>query len=431
VSRSRPFHVPSRLNALSGPLLVVAVAAALGACTAYRPELRRSPEQAARSAPPPTEALEFERALVWMVERHPELRALRAEARGVNLRPNDAMLDLGVEVMDERVQPAWIGTDVLSLFGIGPRPAQEALARALRSEVLARHHERVRELTRELATAFARLAELESLVTHVPGLDAGRYAEAGLAARTDLLESRAVAAGWEAERGIVALEMRRQRLALARLVGSGPEHDVAYRAPPLGWPAVPEADALRLLYARHDLQRLALGVEVADREARLAVARQWPNLGVGLGATFDPTNPFGMLEVSLPLGAAAEARASFARRDAAALMLEAGVLDARHEAASERLALEASDAEVRFMEAAWAGRQAAAAAARVRAENDARDLTMAVRMEMEELESARDLREALLMRADARVEAAVAAGWPGPGAKPVVAAPKGQMWGSD
>jgi hypothetical protein len=422
----------SSLARTLGSALLVGLAGAATGCTAYRPELVRTPAAADRAPAPPTEALTFDRALVLMVERNPELRALGAEARGVNLRPYDAELRGILEVEDDRVMQATLGTDVLALLGIGPRPAQRALASAMRYERLAMRLERTRELAGELAVAFAALGELDALVATVTPLDVSAYRRAGLAAPSDATESAAARIGWGAEREIVALEARRHRLTIARLIGSGPEHDVQVLPPSASWPRVPAPDERALLYARADLQRLAAALAVADREARLAAARQWPNVGIDFGAVFDPTDPFGMLEVSLPLAAAGEARAALARRDAARLALEAGVLAARHDAAQAQIALTEADANLRYAQGMWDGRHAAVRAARLRASIDTKDLSMAVRMEGEEIESARDLREARLMRARARVEAAVAAGWPSPHAKSVDQAPRGgQMWGSE
>lgn len=128
----------------------------LGACQAYRPEPRSTPERAVTAQAPPAGPLAFAQALRLLVERNPELAALRARAGGgVNLRPNDASLDAELEVEDGRASQLTVGTDLLALFGLGARPAQQALARAVRSEALARHHERARELAAELATAYA------------------------------------------------------------------------------------------------------------------------------------------------------------------------------------------------------------------------------------------------------------------------------------
>jgi len=392
----------------------VVLLCALGACVAYRPEPRHSPERAITSVVPPSAPLSFEQALELLAARNPELRALRAHALGVNPRPNDAALHAQLELEDGHASQLTFGTDLLALFGVGARPAQAALARAVRSESLARHHERARELARELAVAYARTRELALLVTSVEPLDTEAYVKAGLATPPDLQESASTKAGWAAERTIVALERRRQGLVIAHLLGAGPEHVVTPVLPPAGWPPLPVAGAHGLLYARADLQRLAAAVEVADRDYRLAVARQIPNVGVSLGAVFDPTEPFQMLDVSLPLGASAEARAAEQRRRASALDLEAGVLAAQHDAAERRLELEEAETHVGFWQGWWEAKRALVKGARARAATDARDLTMALHLEGEEIEAARDLREARLALADARVEAAVASGWPGP-----------------
>lgn len=403
-----------RTRQACGGLLAALVAVAAAGCATYRAERRLAPEAAVAEQPAPGGELSFEQALALLPSRNPELRALEAAADGVNLAPNEAMLEARGEWMGSAAEHATLGTDLLSLLGVGTRPAQQALARAMREERLAMRLEVARERARELALAYARLAALEALVLQVQALDLSPYRRAGLAPEAVWLESVAARGGWEAERASVALERRRQRLDVLRLLGCGPAQDVQPLLPAEGWPACPPADARGLLYARADLQRQAVAVQVADREARVMLARQWPTVGVELGPTFDPTDPFGVLMLRVPLDAPAEARAALRRRDAAALALEAGVLAARHEAATARLALEVAEAELRFREAWWQGKHAMAAAARERARIDSGELAMAAQMEAEELMAARDLRMARMACAEARVEAAFAAGWPGP-----------------
>ncbi|MFM8980696.1 MAG: hypothetical protein ACKOSS_09595 [Planctomycetia bacterium] len=421
-----------RRAALPAWLAALLLALPAAGCATYRAERSLAPEAAVAEQPAPQGALSFEQALALLPSRNPELRALEAAAAGVNLAPNEAMLEAGVEAMGADVEHATLGTDLLSLLGVGTRPAQQALARAMREERLAMRLDVAREKVRALALAYARLAALDALVLQVEALDLAPYRRAGLAPEAAWLESAAARGGWEAERASVALERRRQQLEVLRLLGCSPTGAVQPLLPPAGWPACPPAGAQALLYARADLQRLAVAVQVADREARLMLARQWPTVGIELGPAFDPTDPFGVLMLRVPLGAPAEARAALRRRDAAALALESGVLAARHDAATQRLALEAAEAELRFREAWWTGKHAVAQAARERARIDSGELPMAAQMEAEELMAARDLRMARMACAEARVEAAVAAGWPGPSSaagSPSTPRP-GQMRGS-
>lgn len=398
------------------PLLAALGAAALPlvGCARYRLNPRTTPERAVTEAPAPAGPLAFEEAVRLLVAQNPELQALRAHAGAVNLRPNETELEAGLQVVDGEVSEASVGADLLSLLGLGVRPAQRALAQAVRCEALARHHERARELVAELARAYAREQALAGLITEVQPLDARAYVEAGLATRSDLAESESSRAGWVAERTLVALARRQNRLEVARLIGAGPEAALDLVAAPPAWPPLPAATERGLLYARADLMRQAAAVAVADRAYRVALARQIPTLGVELGAELDPTEPLQVLRVALPLGAPAEARAAERARDAAVLDLEAAVLAARHDAARARLELEAQEAETAFWDGWWRAKHALVQAARQRTAVDPKELPMAVHLENEEIESARDLREALLHRAEARVAAAVAAGWPGP-----------------
>lgn len=398
----------------------VAPAAWLCGCAQPAGPVCLRPEQASVGVPAPVGPLSFDVALQRMVQHNPELRALRAHAEAVNLRPNEASLRVAGELVDGELGEAVIGTDLMSLLGVGARPALGALQRALRSEAVLRHHERARELVHQLATAYAREAALVGLAGEVERLDVRPYVTSGQAAPADESEADAARSGWHAELAQLEAERRGQRLAIARLLGSAPTAHIDPVTPAPGWPVVPSAGQSALLFARADLQRRAASVEVADRDYRLAVARQLPTVGLALGARFDPTKPLQMLDVSLPLGASSAARAAERSRAAAGLELEAAVLAAQHEAAQAASVLAAREADTAFRARALQAKRASARAARQRTAADVRELTFAVQLESMELEAARDLRLARLEEAQARVDAAVAAGWPGPG---FVAAP--------
>lgn len=396
---------------LAGALLAGLVP--VGGCASYRGEARTSPQAAVSDVPAPSGPLGFEQALALLPSRNPRLKALEAAAAGVNTAPRDAVLEAAGEWERRDWSHATLGTDLLSLLGVGAQPAQQALARAVREERLAQRLEVARSQARDLARAYAQLAVLQDPLPEPRLLDLEPYRRAGLLPASVWTEACATYAGWEAERQSAAVAQQRLRLQVLELLGCAPDAVLEPVLPPEGWPACPPEDARALLFARADLLRLAAAVQVADREARLMIARQWPTLAVGLGPTFDPLDPFGAVAVQWPLGAPAEARAALRRRDGAALELEAGVLAARHEAASARLALEASEAGLRFHRALYDGKHALTEAARTGAQVDRAELYMAVHLEAEELMAARELREARLACAEARVEAAFAAGWPG------------------
>jgi hypothetical protein len=402
-----------RSRSSASPLLVV-LAALLAGCASYVPLAARRPDQMRCEAPVPATPLAFEQALVRMVEHNPELKALRARAAAVVLRPDENTVTGMLELADGGIDEFLVGTDVLALFGVGVKPARAALARAVRHEALAAHHERARVLAGELAEAYAADRELVDLATYVEALGVERFRRAGLAATADEREARSSAVGWESERRIVELERSSHRRRVAELLGLDPAGEVSLFLPTPGWPARPDTRDDALFHARADLQRLAAAVETADRDYRVALAKQIPTLGLALGARYDPTEPLQVIELSLPLGARAEARGAHRAREAALHELRAGVLAARHEAREAVLELERADADLRFAEEWWRAKRALVKAARERTAADANELAMALHLEGEEIEAARDLREARVARAVARVRAALAAGWPGP-----------------
>lgn len=404
----------SRARCTAFPGLALLLAVLLTGCASYVPLSAPRPQDVLCTAPAPATPLGFEQALARLVEHNPELRALRARAAAVVLRPNENALTGEIEVADGDVDETLVGTDLLALFGIGVKPARQALARAVRHEALAAHHERARVLCGELAEVYAADRELVELITRVEPLDVERYRRAGLAAAADTREAASSAAGWQAEREIVGLERASHRRRVAELLGLEPATDVSLFLSPPGWPARPAPQDAALFYARADLQRLAAALATADREYRVALARQLPTIGLALGARYDPTDPLQVVEVSLPLGARAEALGAYRLREAAAHDLKAGVLAAKHEVRESVLALERAEADLRFADEWWRAKRALVKAARERTAADASELAMALHLEGEEIEAARDLREARIACAQARVRAALAAGWPGP-----------------
>jgi outer membrane protein TolC len=399
---------------VSARSLVSLLALSFPACVGYRPASVSAPEAERSLAPLPAGPLAFEEALRLLVERNPDLRALRAEAGAVNLAPGPQDLEISQEIRDGNATDFWVGTDILSLFGIGPRSAEKALARAMREEALRRHHERARELAADLASAWAVERTLAGIEPPTVETGAEEFRAAGLISEADIGSARALVETAAAEGRRIDLDRREARREIARLLGAGPEAEVVPLDPGGGWPPLPAPEARDLLFARGDLQRLAAEFETADRRLRLAVARQWPNLGIFLGRDFDLSDPMGMVEVRLPLAAPAEARAAVCAREAARRRFEAGVLAALHEAASARNRLEAAEAEAH---AVWARRQASAAlvkATRARLQVEADAITDLILVAADEVDSSRDLREAETERARLLVEAARASGWPGP-----------------
>jgi hypothetical protein len=357
--------------------------------------------------------LAFEEAVRLVVADNPELKSLRTEAAGVNLNPGPQPLEFMTEIEGGNLHETVIGTDVLSLLGLGPRRAERALARAQASEKLLVHHERARALVARLAAAYAVDAALARLPSPRPDLDVKAFEDAGLASGAALAASKSVLAEAEAEAEVIATMVRDARREIAALVGADPASDIVPLAPGPDWPPVPPAHARGLLYARGDLLREFGAYHVADQELRVAVARQWPTLGVYLGANVDVEEPMQMVRVMLPWGAPREARAMACAREAARQRFEARVLDALHDAAARRNDLAAAEAKAR---GAAARRTAAASlvdAAKARVEAEAEDaFADVVEASMEVVRASIEDRMAAMEVARLRVAAAEAAGWP-------------------
>ena len=395
-------------------LVALALPAVLG-CVAYRPAAVTVSAAASSLPASPVGPLAFPAAVGLLVDRNVELRRLRAEVAAVNLRPGPEPLRGSVEVEGGEPTKVLVGTDVLALFGVGRRPAEAALARAERDERVLAHHERARALVAALAEAYAVDGALGALASPRPDLGLEAFRAAGLAAGTQLAAAEAVLTRAAAEETIARTTRADARREIARLVGARPGEAVEPVLPPDPWPPVPSPQALDLLYARGDLVRARASFAVADRRLRLAVARQWPTLEAALGAEVSLADPMQMFAVVLPLDAPAEARAMAEAREAARLGFEEAVLDALHDAAAARLALESAEARVLATasqrEAAAALVRAARARATVAAEDAFPDVVMAG---LEEVRAAAELRDAVVERARARARAALAAGWPGP-----------------
>lgn len=407
---------------------VVLLFLALGACTAYRPLPMTIPSADASLAEAPEGPLDFERAVHLLVRRHPRLRAARAEIRAVNLDPGPNPLVGRVGVLDGDATDLTLETDLLSLFGVGPRSAARATARALRDERVRRHNEIARDLVAELGEAYAVERVLASLEAPAPALDLQAFREAGLASDASLRAAEAALAEADAETRVIQAELADARRRIVELTGAAPEADVVIVPAAPAWPPVPPAEDTRLLLARGDLLSRFASLRVADRRFREAVVAQYPGLELRLGGNIELDAPLQLVRIRLPLDAADQARAASAARDAAHEHLRAGVLAARHDAESRRLAWAAAIAD---LEAARSRRLAARAlfeAERARVETEPGAFASLVLVVGQEVGAARAERRAAVTEARARVRAARAAGWPGPAV--VARAPRAPGGGS-
>lgn len=393
---------------------VALLAASLVGCVQYRP-LSTSPARQAETLPDaPVGALEFQAAVALLIERHPELVALRIEADAVNADPHPVPLSAETRLGDGDVGNTWLAAEMLSVLGIGPRPAARWWARAVRKERWLRHHERARALVGELAEAFAVHAALDAIPATTEAPDVAPFDEAGLLSDAVRTASDAVRREVQAESAQWTLARERARLRIAALTGARAEATPVPVARDASWPAIAEPNARELMLARGDLLRLWGAFAVADRRFRLAVAKQMPDVVLRLGGNVDLETPLQILTLRLPLEAPREASAAACERHAAAARVRAGV-----HAALEEAALTKSDhaAALARLDAARAQQDAARAlvtAERARLDTDPNALPAWVRATQRRVQALRALREAVQAEARARVNAARAAGWPAP-----------------
>lgn len=405
---------PHRL-ARAVPALVLLTTVA--ACARPIPPLRASPEASRASLPTaPVGPLAFDAAVRLLVQRHPELVAVRAEAAAIDPDPSRVRLDAEAGVRDGELADLGLGAEVLSLLGVGPRSARMALARALRDELRLQHHERARALVGALAEAYAVDAELAGLPTLPAAPDLARWQEAGLVSDAIAEAAAGVAEGLEVEAALRAIEIRRTREAISTLVGSAPDDRVVPVLPEAPWPPPPAAEAAAdaVVLARGDVLRRVAAVQVAERALRLAAQEQWPDIVVRLGVGLDPTTPLQTIGLSLPLDAPHKVEVARRQRAAAARRLDEAVHGALADAAGMARDAETADAGVRGVQADLRTIDAVLRAEAARLDTTAEALGSWIDVQGRRVFLLRQLREARVDAARRRVRASVAAGWPGP-----------------
>jgi hypothetical protein len=309
----------------------------LGACVSYE-AAPVDVEKTVLDAPaPPAGALPLDKAVEWAVLHNPDLLALRQRAAGINVSvpPTPPELQAGIDA--EQNPEVILVLDVFSLLGTGRRGADKALARARQNEAWMRHHERAREIAYEIAESYEVEHVLASLRLPTVGFDPAPYVRAGFVPASAEAVIRAATESVRAEGERREAERSANRLALLRLLGATPFAKIEIAAAEAPWPEPPQPDWRIMLKARADLQRQFASYEVAEAEFRRAVAEQYPALVVSPSVGGDPIEFFGSVGITLPIGAAKEARAAESARDAARLELQGAVLDSLRDAEAARL----------------------------------------------------------------------------------------------
>lgn len=356
---------------------------------------------------PPGE-LSFRDAVAFAFRHNPELVELAARARAA-----------GADVAATELQSEWTGADDMLAVMIDPVALLRLGARgAVADLATARAAQAVAELAVARWRLVGRIAAIYAATTALAGIEQPGFTEdpepfvrAGLAAPATAALARAALAGARAEQLALATDRAALRAELCTLLGA-PESVALTLAPvAAAFPDLPPQDDEHLLQ-RPDLALALADYRTADAEFRAAVAAQYPSLMLGPDVPLRGGVVDAMAILRLPIGAGAPAEAAKERRAAARARVVAAVIDAantaadagrQHAAAAQRALAATASAQ------ASAGALAAARAA-VAVEVDAYEqlvdrAQMAVREAMER-------RAAVVAAGRARVQLAIAYGWP-------------------
>jgi outer membrane protein TolC len=384
----------------------------LAGCVRYVPLAAPSPAVAQASFPVESDVLTFEEAVRLLARRHPELMALRADARAVNLAPGPEPLVLGERTLDGELRDVTLQGELLSLLGVGPVAAERALAQAVRSAQLRLENQRARELVADLARAVVVHRALAGIETPQRAVDLDTFEQAGLLSGSAKEAARAAVDEAQAEREVIALASAESQRQMQSLVGARPEGQMLITGPEAAWPPVPESGETAALLCRGDVLHALAAYHVADHQLRLAIAKQTPSIDLKIGGDVELGALLQMIQIRVPLDAPAVARAAGAAREAARQRFRRVLLDALHDAARARLAWDRAGAERRAAESRVRAARALVEAARARIDTDPSSIPSYVLVLGEEVGAARALRAAIVRQAEARVDAARAAGWP-------------------
>lgn len=355
---------------------------------------------------PPGE-LSFRAAVAFAFRHNPELAELAARARAA-----------GADVAATELQSEWTGTDDMLAVMVDPVALLRLGARGAAADLAtARAAQAVTELAVARWRLVGRIAAIYAASTALAGIEQPTFNEdpepfvrAGLAAPATAALAQAALAGARAEQLALATDRAALRAELCTALGV-PRADLALASVDATFPDLPPQDDEHLL-RRPDLALALADYRTADAEFRAAVAAQYPSLMLGPDVPLRGGVVDAMAILRLPIGASGPALAAKERRAAARARVVAAVIDAgnaaadagrQHAAAAQRALAATASAQ------ASAGALAAARAA-VAIEADAYEqlvdrAQMAVREAMER-------RGAVVAASRARVQLAIAYGWP-------------------
>lgn len=395
---------PSRLHILLAPLLCCG-------CVAYdrAPLDLDTAAAAAAELPEGTEVVPFASAVALALRHSPDLLERAAEARAAGL--DLAATELQGQYQGDRRMLALM-VDPIALLGLGQRGAARQLTGARAAEAAAALAVARWQRIGRIAELYAEDAALAALPPLALEIDSEPFLRAGLASPQSAAQLRAAAAGAAAERTAVASEREQIGSELRRLIGLRPGAALQLAPfpadrpePPIGEPGnVRHRPDLALALARH---------ATADAEFARAVADQYPALMVG------PEAPLrgGMLDVMAwlrwPLLAAGPARAARERRTASAAAVQAALLQARFELDRAGRAQHLAELRASAAAASAAASELALAGARVAVAVEPDAFERFAERAQAAVRDAVDRRQAAVEAARARVQLAVAGGWPG------------------
>jgi outer membrane protein TolC len=388
-------------------IIVFAGAFAAG-CVAYVADDADANTVAAEAAQRSGGTFTFATALAAALRQNPELQALEAKARAAGAVTQPLEVQSEYRSDDEMLA---VMLDPIALLGLGARGAAQGLADAAAAEAVAALAAGRWRVTAAVAEIFVMDTALRSLSVPDLAVDVAEFERAGLASPIAAEQVRAAQARAAAETFELAREAEANRAALRNLLGlpAGTPVELAPSdAEPLRQPQATDGAVL----ARPDLALATARFRVADAEFRAAVADQYPSLMLGpeFPLRGDPLELMAILRV--PIGMAGRAEAARERREAARATLASAYVQASNGActAERELAAAAAGETGAALSLRASTRELATARIALQVEIEgfdryAKAAAMVVRDTMER-------RAATTAHVRARVQRAVAYGWP-------------------
>ena len=380
----------------------------LGSCVVYEPAAIDLATWTASAPPLPAGALSFADAVAFAWRHHPDLARLAAEARAAGADVPATELEATWEGADEMVA---VMVDPLALLRLGQRGAMVDVATARQAEALQALAVARWQLAARIAEVYAAATALAEVETPAFAQDPEPFVRAGLASPVAAATARGAVAMAAAEREALATDRLLLLSELRQLLGLPARTPLTLAPVDPAFPRMPAADEASLR-RRPDLVLAVARYEVADAEFRSAVAEQYPSLRLGPDIPLRGGALDAMAVLRLPIGAGSRAVAARERRTAARAEVQTNLLAAGNEAeaAQQRAHAAALRATASSTAAAASASALRAAEATLVVDGEAFD-QVAERAQMA-LREAMERREAVVAAARAKVQQAVAWGWP-------------------